>query len=53
MKVRDFLVEFWNQLVQDDVLSLAAQCAYYFSFFPVSFSHFYHESSGIFADHRA
>ncbi|ALS22906.1 MULTISPECIES: YihY/virulence factor BrkB family protein [Paenibacillus] len=32
MKVRDFLVEFWNQLVQDDVLSLAAQCAYYFLF---------------------
>lgn len=32
MKVRVLLREFWKQMEQDDVLSLAAQCAYYFLF---------------------
>lgn len=32
MKVRVLLRELWKQMEQDDVLSLAAQCAYYFLF---------------------
>ncbi|MBP1155038.1 MULTISPECIES: YihY/virulence factor BrkB family protein [unclassified Paenibacillus] len=32
MKVRLLLREIWKQLEQDDVLNLAAQCAYYFLF---------------------